>query len=663
MKIITRLCLISLFPLALLFGDHLLFTELVLQPSAGEYVKISNPTSVEIDLSDYYISDGADPANGKFYYHLPSGENYWSGSSTDFIARFPSGTKLAAGASLILGLGRASDYSAQYGTNADLALKDDMLSVSQSVNTLGGSPNAKLDNIAESLILFYWDGSSATVKDVDYLIWGNNSFAIDKSSVSGYQNDTPAASQSIMPVHADGEKLIRSSDEGSEVSSGGNGITGHDETSENLAQTWTVVNQQSVKPVIGAVSVVPAAPNSEDSLTFTVTATDEQALAQVTLFSVFAGDTSEATMLSIGNDQFQVKVSPTGSAGPLAFWAVAENQAGLTAKSTVSGVTITEPPVILTIRDVRENFDFYNGKTVTLRGVVTIGAGLLRSDRLSGYFQDNSGRGMNIYSQTLYTQLSRGAEAELTGEIVDFGGVIELELNQAPVILNANAAVPEALEIPVEDILWNPAEYEGTLLRIKGRITSRADNIGGGSNVTIDDGTSPITVRIWNSTGILVDVAGDIVNPSLDSLLQVGNRVNMVAVGGLYSGAAQLLGAYAEDFQPWTDGVEGDGSFSLKTAPYPFVPSAGERIQIIYAYPSDSRVILRVYSLNGQFVSTIADDFQGMAFEKTILWNGRDELGRLMAPGTYLIHLEVTNRSTGEKKAAVAPVVVAGRWN
>jgi hypothetical protein len=34
-----------------------------------------------------------------------------------------------------------------------------------------------------------------------------------------------------------------------------------------------------------------------------------------------------------------------------------------------------------------------------------------------------------------------------------------------------------------------------------------------------------------------------------------------------------------------------------------------------------------------------------------------------MAPGTYLIHLEVTNRSTGEKKAAVAPVVVAGRWN
>ena len=48
--------------------DHLLFSELVLTPSNSEYVKITNPTDSDVDLSNYFLTDGTDLANEKFYY-------------------------------------------------------------------------------------------------------------------------------------------------------------------------------------------------------------------------------------------------------------------------------------------------------------------------------------------------------------------------------------------------------------------------------------------------------------------------------------------------------------------------------------------------------------------------------------------------------------------
>jgi len=112
-----------------LFGtaDHLIFTELVLTPSDGEYVKIINPTDTDINLSNYYLTDGTDLSNGKAYYQLPSGDNYWSDSASDFICRFPSGYSLSAGETLTLSLRDSTKYVNSYGESADLTLNDDML--------------------------------------------------------------------------------------------------------------------------------------------------------------------------------------------------------------------------------------------------------------------------------------------------------------------------------------------------------------------------------------------------------------------------------------------------------------------------------------------------------------------------------------------------------
>ena len=42
-----------------------------------------------------------------------------------------------------------------------------------------------LDESSEMLMLFYWDGISNTVQDVDYFLWGSDYYAIDKSDIAG----------------------------------------------------------------------------------------------------------------------------------------------------------------------------------------------------------------------------------------------------------------------------------------------------------------------------------------------------------------------------------------------------------------------------------------------------------------------------------------------
>ena len=107
--------------------DHVIFTEVVLTPSDGEYVEISNPTESAIDLTNYYLTDGTDISSSKLYYNLPIEDNYWSGSSTDFICRFPNGYTLAPGEAIKISLRDNSAYESVYGQAPDISLDDDMM--------------------------------------------------------------------------------------------------------------------------------------------------------------------------------------------------------------------------------------------------------------------------------------------------------------------------------------------------------------------------------------------------------------------------------------------------------------------------------------------------------------------------------------------------------
>ena len=649
----------------LVFGqaDHLVFSEVVLTPSDGEYVQITNPTANDIDMSDYYLTDATD-GSGNAYYNLPSGSGYWSGSGFDFICRFPAGYSLAAGASMKVSLRDNESYVNTYGESADLSLNEDLLDAINGSSTKGNASTPKLDNTSETLVLFYWDGTSATVKDVDYLLWGGNSYGIDKSAVTGYQSDTPVSSQSFMPVHATNEKLIRAENagEGSESQSSGNGITGHDETSEPLSDTWITASLISSKPDITGLSLSPGSPTTEDILSFEVTVTDDEGVAAVLLKYEFQSEDISVPMSEISTSVYTAQIGPLGVSGSLIYSVIAEDISGLKDSTSKVAVSISEPPEDMNIASLLDDLDSFIGQTIEIDGVVTVPAGRLRTNFTEAFLQDESGRGIILYNSQLDTSFTRGDSVLVVAEVDDFDGKPEL-IYSSITVLKQNASVPVE-EISISE--FNTLRYGYTFVQIWGKIISRSDPFGTntGANISIQDASGEVsTVRIWNSTNILFNEDMQLINNELDSLMQVGNVVQVSGIGGEYSGASQIQPAYASDIIEKLEGQTGNFDATLSVSPHPFIPQIGEVIKYSYSFPSDARIKLRVFDTAGRLITTLYDEYRGISFYKEASWNGRDNLNRLVPSGAYLIHLDIFDAVTGKSYQKIAPVVIAGHEN
>lgn len=226
---------------------HLLISEFVVTPTAGEYVEIYNGTGADVDLTNYYLTDAMN-AGDNDYINVVDGT--YSAFGSDFLAKFPDGAVIKAGEFQVI----ASDavgFLATYGVEADYELLAKSATVPDMVAPKAGDigATAGLSNDGEVVVLFYWDGASDLVQDVDYVIWGDKAEFVDKTGVtkdgpdadtdaSAYLNDTPQANQisvSIGVPHEFGKSAARQKlDEMSEILIAGNGMGGHDETSENL---------------------------------------------------------------------------------------------------------------------------------------------------------------------------------------------------------------------------------------------------------------------------------------------------------------------------------------------------------------------------------------------------------------------------------------------
>jgi len=233
--------------LSLSFGiDHLLITQVVTQPDAAESFSIYNPTDSPIDLTNYYVCDDED-----YYTMQTEGDMAPSHFINGFTARFPD-INIDPNDTLTIVL--HANYSDYYGDSfsPDLVMYVDQDNSMIETNegsfgepvTGNDDPIPKLDNDQELLILFYWDGDfSNLIQDVDYFLWGAYQTPINKTGISTYQDDTPIESQLFFETEAETYYAYSriGTDEIDETQTGGNGITEHDETSENFRESWGIM--------------------------------------------------------------------------------------------------------------------------------------------------------------------------------------------------------------------------------------------------------------------------------------------------------------------------------------------------------------------------------------------------------------------------------------
>ncbi|MFZ0390375.1 MAG: endonuclease/exonuclease/phosphatase family protein, partial [Calditrichia bacterium] len=241
-------------------SGKLLLTEFVVSPTLAEFIEIYNPGDSLIRLDNFYLTDATYAPGNTFYYNIVTGSNYGGGAFADFHARFPAGAVIAPGEYQTIALAGDSAFHAFYGIEPTYELHEDGAAAFPDVPDMReaapGSVNGQggLTNSDEVIVLYYWDGYSDLVRDADYVIYDDAGMvpeeAVDKTGVlidgpdpdagqSAYLPDTPVIQQRPAPVSGYGLSTQRIDfSEGAQPPTGGNGISGADETGENLDQTF-----------------------------------------------------------------------------------------------------------------------------------------------------------------------------------------------------------------------------------------------------------------------------------------------------------------------------------------------------------------------------------------------------------------------------------------
>ncbi|MBK8165432.1 MAG: lamin tail domain-containing protein [bacterium] len=352
-------------------ADHVVFSQVVTvantatnRPLCSEYVALHNPTGAAIDLGQYYLTDATFSTSNQYYWKItqpdPSATTAGGGGFADFHAKFPAGYQIAAGDTIVIAIGGSNAYQAAYGRLPDFELYEDAAAPdgvpdlvevfpgSVGGGVLNGSTNTPtLTDNAESLVLYRWDGASDLVQDVDFARWGAltvTNTLFDKTGVtvgaSTYLADTPPASQQTISATAlaFGNAYARlSADEGTEATSGGNGLTGHNETSENFPATWQTAPQDpplapasffAAAPVITAHGQSPATPVIGEAVTVSVTVLSSTVVTGVAFrYTVDGGLQNELSGTAAGD--IWSAVIPAQAEGAVVRWhAVATNAAG-----------------------------------------------------------------------------------------------------------------------------------------------------------------------------------------------------------------------------------------------------------------------------------------------------------------------------------------------
>jgi len=235
--IITLLCMSTIFSSHAGLED-LLITEIAVTPTPGEFIEIHNSGIDTVDLTDVYLTDATFSNGNVYYYQIVEGAG-GGGGFADFYARFPTGAIIAAGEYQTIALNGSDDFNTEYGLDPtyeifeDGATADTIPDMLEAVTGSIDDLNSGLSDSGEVAVLLYWDGQSDLVQDLDYVVWGDKVEPVATSA------------------HASGNSWQRSDlTEGAEIQSGGNGLTGSDETSENTDFTF------------GESAATPNAPNS-----------------------------------------------------------------------------------------------------------------------------------------------------------------------------------------------------------------------------------------------------------------------------------------------------------------------------------------------------------------------------------------------------------------
>ena len=236
---------------------------------------------------------------------------------------------------------------------------------------------------------------------------------------------------------------------------------------------------------------------------------------------------------------------------------------------------------IIPIAEIQDNISDYDGETVTIQGIITIGVGITHGSRVNVFIQDDSNRGLMLFdydiTQAYEEDLIRGNELEVTGEVDEYNGITELK-DFSYEVVSENNFDPAPVNITIGA---NNDHLEGTLVQVSGTIYDIYSG-GGGTNLNIqDDSGNSVALRVWDSTGIDI------------SEFYEGYVFSQArGVGSIYNNYFQILPGYQDHLITEVPYVIADGEEILPNTP----------IKVAFEYQIDFEEVNILWKTNSEIV-------------------------------------------------------------
>jgi signal transduction histidine kinase len=115
------------------------------------------------------------------------------------------------------------------------------------------------------------------------------------------------------------------------------------------------------------------------------------------------------------------------------------------------------------------------GDTVTIAGRATVGTGILHTERLQIFIQDESA-GINLFARQTAEPVKQGDSVIATGTIAQYNGLTEL-FNPKYIVVKTERPVPKPVDIKISRV--HLEQYEGMLIRAEGNVVDKGSNKGG----------------------------------------------------------------------------------------------------------------------------------------------------------------------------------------
>ncbi len=223
------------------------------------------------------------------------------------------------------------------------------------------------------------------------------------------------------------------------------------------------------------------------------------------------------------------------------------------------------------IADIQADPASYEGQTVNIWGIVTIGVNVIQTGNTNAYVQDNSGSGINIYDSSVINELVRGNEVEITGVVEQYFSTTEI-VNPSVTLLSTGNPEPAPLIISLDEA--SNIELEGTLLQATG-IIYEVYSAGGGTNLNIEDNdNNKLTVRVWDTCGL-----------DLSEFVE-GFILQAIGIGDEYDSKLQVVPGYQDQLSEGTMGGYEEVIID------PLHPEPGEDVSITLPFPDPADNVL-----------------------------------------------------------------------